>query len=178
MSNTITDISKTGLNLKLKAIKYCEFASEETNCYTANLYVDEKVFAIVSNDGIGGCDNTYKHPKCKLLRVEHSNKISEINEKLGTIRTAPSKFIPKGLKFDLELWCGEQVTKFLIDKEFKNLLKTKTIIIDGGKCYTIARKWDNNEKFINKLEKQYKGCLILNTLSFEEGVEKYIKYAT
>ena len=42
--------------IELKNIKYAAFASEETNCYEATLYVDGKRFAIVSNSGHGGAD--------------------------------------------------------------------------------------------------------------------------
>ena len=42
--------------IELKNIKYAAFASEETNCYKATLYVDGKRFAYLSNDGHGACD--------------------------------------------------------------------------------------------------------------------------
>ena len=42
--------------IELKNIKYAAFASEETHCYEATLYVNGKRFAHVSNDGHGGCD--------------------------------------------------------------------------------------------------------------------------
>jgi len=44
------------MKLELKAIKHCEFASEETNCYEGKVYVDGKPMIEVSNDGRGGCD--------------------------------------------------------------------------------------------------------------------------
>ena len=51
------------MDLKLKAIKYCEFASEETFCFRANLYLNNKPFAVISNDGRGGCDRVIYHDK-------------------------------------------------------------------------------------------------------------------
>ena len=44
------------MKLKLKNIKHSEFASQETNCYQAVVYLNGKPFADVSNDGHGGCD--------------------------------------------------------------------------------------------------------------------------
>lgn len=44
-------------NLELKNVKYAAFASEETHCFSATLYVNGKRFCEVSNDGHGGCDN-------------------------------------------------------------------------------------------------------------------------
>jgi hypothetical protein len=41
----------------LKNLKVCEWASEETTCFTATLYVDGKRVGECSNDGQGGCNN-------------------------------------------------------------------------------------------------------------------------
>ncbi len=40
----------------LKNLKVCEWASEETTCFTATLYVDGKRVGECSNDGHGGAD--------------------------------------------------------------------------------------------------------------------------
>ena len=47
------------MKLELKAIKHCEWQSEETNCYEGKVYVDGKPMIEVSNEGHGGCDNQY-----------------------------------------------------------------------------------------------------------------------
>lgn len=44
------------MKITLKAIKHSKFASQETDCYTANLYVDGTKIGTVSNAGHGGCD--------------------------------------------------------------------------------------------------------------------------
>lgn len=53
------------MKIELKNIKYSAFASEETHCYEAALYVDGKPLAIVRNDGHGGADYVDQHPKFK-----------------------------------------------------------------------------------------------------------------
>ena len=53
------------MKLELKNIKHTAWASQETHCYQASLYVDGKPVAIVSNDGHGGADRDYAHPKFK-----------------------------------------------------------------------------------------------------------------
>jgi hypothetical protein len=40
----------------LKNIKVCEWASEETTCFTATLYMNGKRLGEVRNDGQGGCN--------------------------------------------------------------------------------------------------------------------------
>lgn len=48
--------------LELKAFKCAQFASEETLCFEANLYVDGKKICRVNNDGHGG-SNSWWFPK-------------------------------------------------------------------------------------------------------------------
>lgn len=65
------------MNITLKNLKYAEFASEETHCFEATVYVDGKSVGRVSNDGRGGC-NTYdfdarelsEHIKAANIQVE------------------------------------------------------------------------------------------------------------
>ena len=55
------------MKLELKNIKHSEFASHETFCYEANLYVNGKPFAHVSNDGQGSADYLYQDDRFKDL---------------------------------------------------------------------------------------------------------------
>jgi hypothetical protein len=43
--------------IELRAIQTSAFASEETHCYTATLYVDGLKWGSVSNEGHGGADH-------------------------------------------------------------------------------------------------------------------------
>jgi hypothetical protein len=53
------------MKLEMKNIKHSEFASHETYCYEGSVYLDGKPFALVGNDGHGGCDRDYSHNKFK-----------------------------------------------------------------------------------------------------------------
>ena len=55
------------MKIELKNIKHSEFASHETFCYEATLYVEGKPFAQVSNDGQGGSDRLYQDDRFKDL---------------------------------------------------------------------------------------------------------------
>ena len=44
------------MKIEIKNVKYAEFASEETNCFNASVYIDGVKAGTVSNDGNGGCD--------------------------------------------------------------------------------------------------------------------------
>jgi len=43
--------------IELRGIKRTAWASEETHCYQATLYVDGEKWGTVSNQGHGGCDD-------------------------------------------------------------------------------------------------------------------------
>jgi hypothetical protein len=54
------------MKIDLKAIKFYESMSEETNCFQGKLYINGKYVADVKNDGQGGCTDIY--PINKLTR--------------------------------------------------------------------------------------------------------------
>lgn len=47
------------MELSLRKVKYYAELSEETPCYTAELYMDGKKVATVKNDGRGGSTDVY-----------------------------------------------------------------------------------------------------------------------
>lgn len=49
------------MNVQLKNIKFSEALSEETNAFTADLYIDGKKVGYCRNDGRGGCTDYYPY---------------------------------------------------------------------------------------------------------------------
>jgi hypothetical protein len=49
------------MNITLKNFKHAEFASEETYCFQATVYLDGKKVGVASNEGHGGSTNFYPH---------------------------------------------------------------------------------------------------------------------
>lgn len=49
------------MKIELKNVKHSEFASHETDCFTATVYIDGKREGTVSNQGMGG-PNDYEPP--------------------------------------------------------------------------------------------------------------------
>lgn len=48
------------MKIEIRGIKYSGFASQETNCIEATVYIDGVRSGTVRNDGHGGCN--YFHP--------------------------------------------------------------------------------------------------------------------
>lgn len=45
------------MKIEIKNISYSERMSEETSCFSADLWVDGKKIGVISNRGTGGCDD-------------------------------------------------------------------------------------------------------------------------
>ena len=113
------------MKLELKAIKHTEWASEETHCYQASLFVDGKPVAIVSNDGHGGCDREYDHPKCK---GDYRATMKAVHEYFKTLPNEPSEWSEDGFSQSLEGWCGDQVNELLSSRELKRKFKSHVLV--------------------------------------------------
>jgi hypothetical protein len=105
-------------NFELKNVKYAAFASEETHCFNATLYVNGKRFCEVSNDGHGGA-NSYS-PLKSGDRVYP--QIQEINRALKNERLK-SEYFPDGLENDLDIEVGELMNRWHRCQEVKKMTR-------------------------------------------------------
>ena len=113
--------------IELKNIKHTAWASEETHCYQATLYVNGEKWGQVSNDGHGGCDRFYGENGRDNYDIAHLNKV--IGE------TFPPTIYGDGalLKQDLDTVCGDLVNQWLRDKEFTKAMKSKVLFTHPDK---------------------------------------------
>ena len=49
------------MKIDLKNLKFAEFASQETNCFSATVYIDGVKATTISNDGHGGPNRVMSH---------------------------------------------------------------------------------------------------------------------
>ena len=154
------------MKLELKNIKHTEWASEETHCYQAALYVDGKPVAIVCNDGHGGCDRDYPHPKfefadhaSRTLIGDYRAQMKAVHDYFQSLPNEPSEWFPEGMEQCLEFWCGDQVNDWLSARELKKKLK-------AGFLFQLA---DGVGVFAHKERPPYKAT-ILNDLPFSEAL--------
>jgi hypothetical protein len=175
------------MKLELKNIKHSEFASEETHCYQATLYVDGKKMAEVKNDGQGGSDYQW------ALKPFTEKDLDKVRD--WCIKNLPkwtSEYDKKKEEndTDLEMWCGEEVNKFLVSRDLKRKLNKK-IIYEQNK-----ELWEYSFKGVKKLEQKHlisfvngvakakvennenwkNVTAILNTLPFDKALEIYRKH--
>lgn len=107
--------------IELKNIKHTAWASEETHCYQAALYVDGERWGMVSNDGHGGCDRFYGENGRGYADIEKLNIL--IGETFPPYTFNDSS----PLEQDLEIVCADLVNEWLRDRDFAKAMKSKVL---------------------------------------------------
>ena len=116
------------MDIKLKNIKFSEHLSEETNAFTANLYVDGKLLGSVRNDGCGGNTNV------GFNRLEDKQKFREVEEYCKTLPPQNHSFnnVDYTIDSNLEVVVDTLFEEWLKQKEVKKMeRKMKTSLLWG-----------------------------------------------
>jgi hypothetical protein len=173
------------MKITLKKIQYSKFASEETHCFQADLYVDGKPFAVVRNDGRGGCDESWKHPKNPTEDFRgDERKIDEWFKANKTIACTWKGAGERTLPSSLESETCEVLQAYLIEKDVKSMMSGNVIIFtsDSGTSYYKYGKTkyelktaSGMEFFRNKIKEWYpQGYTILNDFSIDDAVKFFL----
>ena len=150
------------MNLELKSVKYTEWMSEETLCFTANLWVDGKVFAEVSSQGHGGSTDFRPHSKFKTEGATYFyRRLKEVEAHCEAMPNLdPCELFDEGLPMDLELWCNMEVEAFLARRDMKRKLKSHVLFQMQGKDGIYQSKyhptvtdgtWKNGRRILNDM---------------------------
>lgn len=159
------------MKITVKNLKTAEFASEETLCFNATVYIDGVRAFTASNQGFGGC-NMY-HPLKGDTHETHLKRAEEWVAKQPEIvcddlkdphdRNKPFSYQP-----DLDHFVGEAIANVQYEKELKKTLK-KAAIFEGGKIFTYRCAIDH-PKIRAVIEKDHPKAVILNDVPFEEAL--------
>lgn len=108
------------MKIELKNIKYSAFASHETSCYSATIYVDSKKAGTVDNEGYGGCDNISWDDRIFGQAVEDwATSQPKIKTEYGE------------MTYRLELLFGQLLDQWLLAKELTRNLKKGLLVRDA-----------------------------------------------
>jgi hypothetical protein len=155
------------MKIELKALKYSDFASQETHCFQANIYIDGKMRGTADNDGRGGMTTIRPwqlHNEIKL----HTDKIPPRIVKYGdtemSLEASPDSYI------------DELVTLALHEKDLKRAMKTRILFTRENQVFE-TQKFDaaklkaavNHPQVREKLDADQ----ILNLLPVAEALEIY-----
>jgi hypothetical protein len=106
--------------IELRNIKHTAWASEETHCYQASLYVDGTKWGLVGNDGHGGADFFYG------ADGKTWSDIAKLNERIAST-VPPYEYEGRSLPYDLEMLCSERVSAWLMQRDFDRAMKSKVL---------------------------------------------------
>ena len=168
------------MKIELKSFKHAEFASHETHCYEATVYVDGKRAFYASNDGRGGADfyeplhSKRKDPK--EARSEFDVVMAKIEAHCATLPKWGSEFaIEDNMDVDIEILIGDIINKKLTSKELKKSLKNKVLFVNENGIYqtTYGNKRPVDKNLIDMVKDENPDCIVLNSLAFSEALEIY-----
>ena len=162
--------------ITLKNIKHSEFASHETHCFTASIYVDGKKSGIVENCGQGGCND------------EHWDDRNVMNAVYDHVKTLPPVEVEWGdgtMPQSFDTLIGELVNDWLVAKDVKREMRKGLIVIskkhEKGNFSSIKiptyYKGKEAELFtrIKKLDMVEKNSVCLNVLPIAEAICEWRK---
>lgn len=112
------------MKIELKNVKYAAFASQETPCFSATIYIDGVKAAVVDNSGQGG-PNDY-HPWQVQERINEYAK------------TLPKISIGEGYPLmdqDCDSVIDDLLDQFLRDRDLKRLCSKKTLFRKPNETY-------------------------------------------
>jgi hypothetical protein len=159
------------MKIELKAIKYSDFASHETNCYTAKIYIDGKVFAYVSNDGRGGCDDVYPPDNCPDIKAWRA-RLNAIETELAK-ETLPVGDDDKGRTIQncLEIVCGDRMNQWHRMNEVKRILRRVSYLKPDGKLYQLQAKHKPTAAVLTHVAKQdwFTGATMISGLKPDDA---------
>jgi hypothetical protein len=155
------------LNLELKNIKVIKSMSEETTCFSANLYLNGKKVAVLSNRGVGACDSQHFYERA-VEKLVHD-----------WFQTQPDEEYPDGeggfytMPTTLETWTHIQLERHLIIKEYRRVAKKHPVgmLADGRELKWPKLSYDDFEAHRPALVSRYPGVKFVHDLSDDELFE-------
>jgi hypothetical protein len=157
------------MQITLKNIKHSNFASHETECFEATVYIDGKRAGTASNDGQGG-PNMY-----------HPNTLAEALERHAET-LPPTEYDSGGetitFKQDADIVIGELLMQHLLAQDLKRAMSRRILFLSsGGELKeTKSLPKDTLNKALMRPEHHLKNLdyfKILNLLPFAEALSIY-----
>ena len=157
------------MEISIKGLKHSAFASHETHCFEATVYVNGTRSFMVENDGQGGSNNYYP---LKGKTAMHTNTtVKKINDYLSTL---PEKqFDDFSVQADLDCIIGDLVNDTLTLKRVKPQLKKKVLGYSPSKNGVYEWKCQFTPANVKQIKKQHPDILIFNDMTDADILKYY-----
>ena len=114
------------MKIELKNVKHSEFASHETDCFQASVYIDGKKAGTVDNDGQGGCNRYSPWQLADTLDAYAKTLPPDVYEYGGETHT---------MEQNADILIGDLLNRHLQAKKNKSLCRGKTVFRIPGHHY-------------------------------------------
>lgn len=152
------------MKIELKNVKYSNFASHETHCFEASVYIDGKRAGIVSNDGQGGSNNYDSRALVEALKA-HSKTLPKL------------RYEEHEFEQDADTLIGNLLMDHLYAKDLKRALSTRVLFVnkDGILKETKAFKKEDLANLLRSptLTTRLESDKILNVMPFDVALSTY-----
>lgn len=170
------------MKITLKNLKHSAFASHETECFEAIVFIDGIKAGSVENDGRGGSHLFFPYELEKRLDAYGATLPPIVSEDL---KDPDDWSKPFSFEQDAETLINDVLHNELATKKLRTLLKTKLVFLDNkGGISTSNGKMDaaKMQTYLAKTDDELKKLfkfpdlkVVLNRLSFEEALSLYRK---
>lgn len=180
-------------SISIRGLKHSEFASHETHCFQASIWLDNTRVCIAENDGRGGATDFNRTQTIKEetwsefmpLLVREANRIMPLlweDEEWFTSKDLPPYVIGNSAwSSNLECVVAHLINEELGKKEMLRRMKTKLLTYDTKEKKVYARKIKLDPKDPIKTERVKKSItesspneIILNLMPEEEALQLYL----
>lgn len=137
------------MHITLKNIKHSAFASEETECFQATIYIDGKsTGTTVSNRGCGGC-NDYHGGNAYERLTQYAKMLPDIETDIKNPDGSMFTYRP-----DADSIVDHALNNYLMDKELRQLCKTKVCFRIPGQAYADGEYHSFKAKYTPEYKQQ------------------------
>lgn len=170
--------------LSLRGLKYAEFASEETHCFTATVLFDGVPVCVAHNDGHGGA--TSFDPLRGTSGSLFASLMEPVNAYVASLPAHVCKDMmdphdptkPFSYPESLEGVVDDLVAEALILKDYRRLTKTRVLFRpvdrkERGFLTVSVKGAPSVQSVLDYVAKKYPGALVLNTKPEAEAVALY-----
>lgn len=159
------------MKIEIKNIKHAKFASQETDCFEAAVYIDGVKAGTVSNEGHGGPNSYHPFELEKTLDAHAAETLPRLEYEGKDLGPATG-----------DILIGELFNQWLVSKDLQKALVGRVLGLGAdGKIYQTKKvPADTLKKWLaepEKLKKSMKIETVLNLLPFDEALAIYRKGA-
>lgn len=161
------------MKIELRNVKHAAFASQETPCFSAAVFIDGKKAGEASNQGHGG-PNHIQPRSLEDALTAHAATLPDV----ATDYEIDGK--PFSLRPTADYLISEAFTDWATERDLSRLLKGKLVFIKGGKILATKKIDPATLKVLladgDNLRQRHGADVVLNALPFAEALDLYRKH--